>query len=52
MSNINLAGQARALPFTGLASLPLLLAGAVLSAVGLVMTLVRPKRAAAKTLDA
>ncbi len=34
MSNINVAGQGRALPFTGLATLPLLVLGAILSLIG------------------
>jgi hypothetical protein len=43
MSNIHVAG-ARALPFTGLATLPILLIGAVLSVIGFALTIVgRPK---------
>jgi hypothetical protein len=42
MSNINVAG-ARALPFTGLATLPILLIGAVISLIGFVLTILRPK---------
>jgi hypothetical protein len=45
MSNINATGQGRALPFTGLSALPLLLVGAVVSIVGGVMSVLRPKRA-------
>jgi hypothetical protein len=44
MSNINVAGQGRALPFTGLASLPLLLLGAILSLVGALLTRMQPKK--------
>lgn len=51
MSYLNSAGQARALPFTGLTSLPIVVLGALLSAIGLVLTRVRPK-ASTKTLDA
>ena len=43
MSNLNVAGQGRALPFTGLAALPLMLVGALLSLVGAALALVRPK---------
>jgi hypothetical protein len=44
MSNINVAGQGRALPFTGLASLPLLVLGAILSLVGALLTRMQPKK--------
>ena len=43
MSNIQVAGGARALPFTGLAALPILLLGALISLTGFVLTLWRPK---------
>jgi hypothetical protein len=43
MSNIQVAGGTRALPFTGLATLPILLLGALISVAGFVMTLARPK---------
>jgi hypothetical protein len=43
MSNINVAGQGRALPFTGLASLPLLVLGALLSVMGAMLTRVRAR---------
>ena len=46
MSNINVSGQGRALPFTGFAALPMLLIGAFLSIVGGVTALVGPKRKA------
>jgi hypothetical protein len=36
-------GQVRALPFTGFASLPFLVVGLVITAVGAVMTRLRPK---------
>ena len=36
-------GQVRALPFTGFAALPFLVVGLVISAVGAVMTKLRPK---------
>jgi hypothetical protein len=42
MSNIHVAGT-RALPFTGLATLPILLIGAVISMIGFVLTIGRPK---------
>ncbi|MCW2966074.1 MAG: hypothetical protein JWO17_3326 [Actinomycetia bacterium] len=42
MSNINVAG-ARALPFTGLATLPFLLIGAAISLIGFVLMILRPK---------
>jgi LPXTG-motif cell wall-anchored protein len=41
MSNLNVAGQGRALPMTGFAALPLLVLGAALSIIGSVMSLVR-----------
>jgi hypothetical protein len=40
----NLGGQSKALPFTGLASLPLVLVGIAITAAGALMTLVRPKK--------
>lgn len=43
MSNIHVAGGSRALPFTGLATLPILAIGALISAAGFVMTFWRPK---------
>ncbi len=46
MSTVNVSGQGRALPFTGLAALPLLLIGAVLSIVGGLTALIGPKRKA------
>jgi hypothetical protein len=39
----HMGAQPRALPFTGLTTLPLILVGLVLSALGALMTLVRPK---------
>ena len=48
MSTINVSGQGRALPFTGLAGLPLLLIGGFLSIVGGLAALVGPKRKATK----
>jgi hypothetical protein len=42
MSNIQVAG-ARTLPFTGLATLPIVLIGSALSLAGVVLTLLRPK---------
>jgi hypothetical protein len=36
-------GQIRALPFTGFATLPMLVLGAILSAVGVLMTLLKSK---------
>lgn len=39
-----LGGQNKALPFTGLASLPLVLVGLAITAAGALMTLVRPKK--------
>jgi hypothetical protein len=45
----HIGGQVRALPFTGLASLPFVLIGLLLSGLGLLMTKVRPK---AKSLEA
>jgi hypothetical protein len=38
-------GASTSLPFTGLASLPLVLVGIAITAAGALMTLVRPKRA-------
>ena len=38
----HIGGQTRALPFTGLASGPLVIVGLVLSAVGCLMTQLRP----------
>jgi hypothetical protein len=43
MSNIHTSAGTRTLPFTGLATLPILLLGAMISAVGFVMTVFRPK---------
>jgi hypothetical protein len=43
MSNIHVAGGTRALPFTGLATLPILAIGAAISAIGFLMTIRRPK---------
>jgi hypothetical protein len=40
------SGQSRALPFTGLASGPFVIIGLVLSAIGFVMTRLRPKNEA------
>jgi hypothetical protein len=40
----NLAGQTRALPFTGFATLPLVALGLLLSVVGVLMTKVRPSK--------
>jgi hypothetical protein len=37
-------GQVRALPFTGLASAPLVVIGLVLTGVGFLMTLLRPRK--------
>lgn len=45
MSTINVSAQGRALPFTGLSVLPLLLLGAIVSIVGAVMAVMRPQRA-------
>jgi hypothetical protein len=42
MSNIHVSG-ARALPFTGLATLPILVLGALLTAAGFIITLCRPR---------
>jgi hypothetical protein len=39
----NIGGQARALPFTGLGTLPFIVIGIVLSFIGWLMTLVRTK---------
>jgi hypothetical protein len=47
VSNINVSAQGRALPFTGLSTLPLLLLGAIVSIVGALMSVVRPKQASA-----
>lgn len=41
----NMAGQTRALPFTGLGTLPLILIGIVLSGFGWLMKILRPKHA-------
>ncbi|HEV8463089.1 MAG TPA: hypothetical protein VGQ38_20550 [Gaiellaceae bacterium] len=43
MSNIHVAGGSKALPFTGLATLPILVIGALISAAGFLMTIRRPK---------
>jgi len=42
MSNIHVAG-ARTLPFTGLATLPIVLIGAAISIAGFLLTILRPK---------
>jgi len=42
-----IGGQVRALPFTGFASGPLVIIGLVLSAVGFVLTRLRPSRSRA-----
>lgn len=42
-----LGGQTRTLPFTGLATVPLAVIGLVLTGVGFLLTLVRPKHPAA-----
>ena len=39
----NIGGQARALPFTGFGTLPLILIGIILSGFGWLMTMIRPK---------
>jgi hypothetical protein len=39
-----IGGQVRTLPFTGFATLPMVVLGLILSAVGFTMTLLRPKR--------
>ena len=39
----NIGGQARALPFTGFGTLPLIVIGIVLSGFGSLMACVRPK---------
>jgi hypothetical protein len=39
----NIGGQARALPFTGLATLPMIVIGIILSCFGWLMTRVGPK---------
>ena len=39
----NLAGQSRALPFTGFGTLPLIVIGIVLSGLGWLMALIGPK---------
>jgi hypothetical protein len=44
MSNINVTAQGRALPFTGLSVLPLVLLGSIVSLVGGVIAIVRPQR--------
>jgi hypothetical protein len=40
----NMAGQARALPFTGFGTLPLVVIGIVLSGFGWLMATIRPRR--------
>lgn len=42
MSNIHVAGT-RTLPVTGLATLPILLIGAVITLTGFLLTILRPK---------
>lgn len=39
----NIGGQARALPFTGFATLPIIAIGIILSCFGWLMTRIRPK---------
>jgi hypothetical protein len=39
----NMAGQGRALPFTGFTTLPLIVIGILLSGFGWLMTIIRPK---------
>lgn len=39
----NMAGQGRALPFTGFGTLPLVVIGILLSGFGWLMTIIRPK---------
>ena len=39
-----IGGQSHALPFTGLTSLPLVVVGLVISAIGALLTLARPKK--------
>jgi hypothetical protein len=43
----NMAGQGRALPFTGFGTLPLIVIGILLSVFGWLMTIIRPERDAA-----
>ena len=45
MSGNHVSGANTALPFTGLASLPLVIVGLAITAAGALMTLVRPKKA-------
>jgi hypothetical protein len=45
MSNIHTSGATRTLPFTGLATLPILLVGMIISLVGSAMAFRRPKSA-------
>jgi hypothetical protein len=40
----NRVGPGRALPFTGLGTLPLVVIGILLSGLGWLMTIIRPKR--------
>jgi hypothetical protein len=51
LSNITVSGQGRALPFTGLAALPLLLIGLVLSIAGGLTALFGPNRKASTPSD-
>lgn len=44
MSNMHVSGASRTLPFTGLATLPILVLGAIISAVGFVLTAWRPAK--------
>jgi len=43
----HIAGQTRALPFTGLASGPFVIVGLALTGIGALMTFVRPKNSQA-----
>jgi hypothetical protein len=46
MSNIHANGATRTLPFTGLATLPILVLGAIISMVGFVLTMWRSPKSA------
>ncbi|HVU76247.1 MAG TPA: hypothetical protein VHC67_01605 [Gaiellaceae bacterium] len=46
MSNIHTSGAARTLPFTGLATLPILILGAIISGIGFVLTAWRSPKSA------